>query len=793
MPTGRVSSRRFRYRAPALALSVAVATVLTTLAPAPNAEATVAEVARSVSGVVSLPEGMPTEWLAAVQVSASSGSSYESAAVDPVTGAYTIADVEPGSYRVQFSVNQFWDGTKYVRPNLVGEYFDDATNYSDATPVDVSMSSAANIDADLALGRTISGKVSIPDGMDPLSLGAVSVSASGNVGWGGNASVDPATGEYTLAGLAPGHYRVQFSVSSYWNGTSSVSPNLVSEYYDNATDWSTATPVDVSSADQSGIDAALEPGRSISGTVSIPDDAPSGWLSAVSVSASAPSGSLIGSRYANVDPDTGDYTITGLAPGAYTVAYRVSQGMPGTETPNLADEFYDNAYTQSEAESVDVSTGDRADIDATLEYGTTISGTVTLPADAPAEWLQTVHVSAMDSGSGYNTAVDAQTGDYTLTRLAPGEHRVYFSAGEGLAPEYYDDAPTLATATPVSTTDGNATGIDAELEHGANFSGTVDVSAVEFGEETGIGITVTDLTGTIIYNSYGDPFPSDGQYNVHIGTVRPGSYRVAVSTLTWDEATGRSTPVSTQFLRFGSNASITLDAGENVTDLQLTARATDASLAGNIHAQGFADDTSGSILGSALVYERIDNQWVRLPDSRTDTTTGDTPYALAVPAGTYTVGYENDYATVSGDIREEWWNTKPTLAIANSVTLSSGQTKSNINGSIRVVNATPSSVTRLSGSWRVETAVEISKATFPTPGVPVVYIANAYNFPDALAGAPAAAIQGGPILLTTIDTLPETVANELSRLKPERIVVLGGPPAVSETVETQLNAYTDGG
>lgn len=96
-----------------------------------------------------------------------------------------------------------------------------------------------------------------------------------------------------------------------------------------------------------------------------------------------------------------------------------------------------------------------------------------------------------------------------------------------------------------------------------------------------------------------------------------------------------------------------------------------------------------------------------------------------------------------------------------------------------------SEVARLSGTGRAQTAAEISAATF-APGVQTAYVATQGNFPDALTGGPAAALDGGPILLTGRDALPQATATELARLQPERIVVLGGTGAVSEAVANDL-------
>ncbi len=105
---------------------------------------------------------------------------------------------------------------------------------------------------------------------------------------------------------------------------------------------------------------------------------------------------------------------------------------------------------------------------------------------------------------------------------------------------------------------------------------------------------------------------------------------------------------------------------------------------------------------------------------------------------------------------------------------------------------TGKSVPRLAGADRYATAAAISRSAF-APGVPIVYIATGASYPDALAGGPAASVGNGPLMLTTRDSLPAATAAELIRLKPARIVILGGTGVVSKSVETALNSYTAGG
>lgn len=96
-------------------------------------------------------------------------------------------------------------------------------------------------------------------------------------------------------------------------------------------------------------------------------------------------------------------------------------------------------------------------------------------------------------------------------------------------------------------------------------------------------------------------------------------------------------------------------------------------------------------------------------------------------------------------------------------------------------------VKRVYGSDRYNTAVALSKLGYPGTA-PVVYVATGANFPDALAAAPAAATLGGPLLLSAVDKLPATVKTEIQRLKPARIVVVGGAATVSDAVLRELKA-----
>lgn len=96
---------------------------------------------------------------------------------------------------------------------------------------------------------------------------------------------------------------------------------------------------------------------------------------------------------------------------------------------------------------------------------------------------------------------------------------------------------------------------------------------------------------------------------------------------------------------------------------------------------------------------------------------------------------------------------------------------------------------RLAGADRYETAVEASRWSYGRPRT--VLVATAAEFADALAAGPGADRAGAPVLLVQPDRVPVAVQEELQRIRPERIVVLGGRAAISEPVISQLRKYGD--
>lgn len=91
-------------------------------------------------------------------------------------------------------------------------------------------------------------------------------------------------------------------------------------------------------------------------------------------------------------------------------------------------------------------------------------------------------------------------------------------------------------------------------------------------------------------------------------------------------------------------------------------------------------------------------------------------------------------------------------------------------------------VDRISGSGRYETAVNIAKRLNGNPKKAI--LAYGKNFPDALAIAPYAAMNGYPILLTEKDNIPAVVKAELSGKS--QTILVGGSTVISPKVEEEV-------
>ncbi|MGB3186125.1 MAG: cell wall-binding repeat-containing protein [Ornithinimicrobium sp.] len=105
-------------------------------------------------------------------------------------------------------------------------------------------------------------------------------------------------------------------------------------------------------------------------------------------------------------------------------------------------------------------------------------------------------------------------------------------------------------------------------------------------------------------------------------------------------------------------------------------------------------------------------------------------------------------------------------------------------------SASSSDVTRLSGKDRYGTAAAVAQE-YPSGGR--VYVTTGQNYPDALAASAAAGSHDDPVLLTRKGSLPAATREQLGRIDPWRIYVVGGTGVINSSVSRALGSYAGNG
>jgi Carboxypeptidase regulatory-like domain len=282
-------------------------------------------------------------------------------------------------------------------------------------------------------------------------------------GFGGKCADTDSNGEYAIAGLAEGSYRVHFD-----GGT-----DYASQYYDGTTSEHQATQVTVSSeTTATGIDAELAPAARIEGEVT--DAAGVAPLQGIHVCPMKPTGSGDTAGECATTGSDGTYVIAGLPAGSYRVQF--SSSYPN---PEYLTQYYNGKPIAGEGVVLSIAAGETASaVDADMEAAGKIGGTVTVADGGTA--LQGAQVCAVSPKLNVGLPTCASTdasGQYTISGLPTGSYKVRFSAettGADYLDQYYSDEPTRRLAKPVSVTAGaTTTGIDAAVQAGGEIKGRV--------------------------------------------------------------------------------------------------------------------------------------------------------------------------------------------------------------------------------------------------------------------------------------------------------------------------------
>jgi protocatechuate 3,4-dioxygenase beta subunit len=254
--------------------------------------------------------------------------------------------------------------------------------------------------------------------------------------------------------LAAGRYDVLFSQCA-------SRQQYPDQWYRGQTSVQFATPVTIKAgATTRGIDATMRPGATVTGTVVNSAGKPVNY---VCVSAYNSNTGQFGFA---ITGKTGTYTMRALATGSYTVTFN-----PCNSGVNL----------QAVERHVKVTAGRTArGVNARLVPGGSAQGVVTVAGSTvPVAFACVQFISANPANLGGFGFTDAN-GKYRAAGIAPGSYKVDFNdplcglGVDGLAPQWYNDKPTQATADNVTITLGHTTtGIDAALQTDGAITGAV--------------------------------------------------------------------------------------------------------------------------------------------------------------------------------------------------------------------------------------------------------------------------------------------------------------------------------
>ncbi|KLU59000.1 N-acetylmuramoyl-L-alanine amidase LytC precursor [Peptococcaceae bacterium CEB3] len=94
-------------------------------------------------------------------------------------------------------------------------------------------------------------------------------------------------------------------------------------------------------------------------------------------------------------------------------------------------------------------------------------------------------------------------------------------------------------------------------------------------------------------------------------------------------------------------------------------------------------------------------------------------------------------------------------------------------------------ITRLGGTDRYATSVQIAEAEGVASGTPVVLVSGE-NYPDALSVSSAAAVNQYPVLLVSKDGISDLVKQEIAKINPSKVYIIGLEGVISKAVEDQI-------
>ena len=497
----------------------------------------------------------------------------------------------------------------------------------DGNPTDIS-------DAVFTISEGITGRVidSSGNGIANVSVQAYTFVSTSYVE---GASTD-AEGNYSIGGLTPGNYKVYFQ--------SPGNLNYINQWYNNKNSSEIADPVIITAGQMaSGINAQLAEGGIISGRVT---DVSGNGIEDISVQV----------NYLNIvntftDSD-GNYSVGGMSSGQYKIFFRSFQ-------KNYVPEWYNDKASFDTAEQVTVTIGQTTSgIDAQLALGGIILGRVTNESGNGIANVS-VQVYSFDSMSYVGSVGTDADGNYSIGGLTSGNYKVYFypPTDSNYVQQWFSIKDSSETADPLNVIVGQTTsGINAQLVLGGTISGRVT-------DESGVGISDINVGIHLNSSSLWSSTDANGYYTVRC--IPAGNCTVIFSP-----------SYSAKYIEEWYNDKNSQETADilNVTSGQAINNI-DAQLAeGGIISGLVTDESSNGIEGISIYIYDLNNSYIT--NACTDSQGN---YLLGgIFGGEYKIFFrdnEQNYVT-------EWYNDKTSFEAADPITITVGQTTSNIDAQL---------------------------------------------------------------------------------------------------------------
>lgn len=588
--------------------------------------------------------GAPARAIVEVYSSRTSNSPVNTTASDS-NGHYVFEGLNPGTYFVGFS--------NYNESNFLPGFYDNQPSQAQATPVTVTVGVTTPVDAALAAGGVITGRVTQDGDGDGIYFVSVRVYTSTLP----NAQpvardITDQDGYYILRGMRGGTYYLYFDtffVSEY-----------LKEYYDNASTLAQSSPITVTEGNTITVNAGLARGAVITGAFTS-DDTGEPVKGGVYVYDSPTKTNYI--AYASTYPANG-YIVTGLPSGVYYV-----KAQPDYQS-NYFPEFYADQAEQATATPITVSLNTTTTVNFALASGALVTGRVVEDGTGTpiSDTLVSVYNNDQDE---YRTATTNADGYYVVNGLKGGGYIVRFGSENNYLPEYYDNKASGQDSNPITVAaKSTLPNINASLAVGGRILGRVTAA------DSGLGLSNVYLNLYQLqndeYRSISSDFGTDADGYYTVTRLLTGTYRVQFVT-----GSGNSQPYLSEFydgaglLETATNISVVV--GADVAHVNATLER-GGQIAGRVTA---ADTDSGLHLVYVNVYSNTQLMTRASTDPNGDYTTD------GVPAGNYTIQFAPHSSwQVTEEYVGEWYSDTLTQTTAIPVNVAVGTTTQNINASL---------------------------------------------------------------------------------------------------------------